>query len=513
MRNILRKSVISLVAVSMMLSPISAAAAEDSATAGSSKEALVSTVESVDQAMNGVVQVNTVFDDDDGNKHIICGGAGFLIGSVEGSEYVVTNIHIADPDNDTKKAAYKFYKIPKKDGKWDDIKPYVEVVLENDVTTNASIVNSSENLDFVVLKLSQPLYNRTPLTLLVADKGATKKPYSTTDAVYGLGFPEAVSYENPVCYTNDQVTMSSGKIANVTDFEGAKLIQHNAQIGTNNCGGPLLNENGLVIGMNELSADSSNNYYSLDASDIANILTGLGVEFNAITASEYEEWLHRNDPVEVKKPEAPTQVIVKEEKHTTPAWLIIVVAVLAALVVALIVLFIVVMAKQSKKDPAKGKKPEKEKDVKIPPRSQISQMHPVQAVKNPAGNMETGVIGGPAAQGATTVLNASAPAAGEPLITSGTLIRRKNSDNIIIDKQSFSIGKDSLHVDYCITDNPAVSRTHAMINTVNNQVFLQDCHSTNGTFINNRKLADGSSEPLNNGDIIKLGDEEFQYRI
>ena len=128
--------------------------------------------------------------------------------------------------------------------------------------------------------------------------------------------------------------------------------------------------------------------------------------------------------------------------------------------------------------------------------------------------METGVIGHDENTGATTLLNPGmGTPPGEPLITSGTLIRRKNSDNIIVDKQSFSIGKDSLHVDYCIKDNPAVSRTHATINTVNNEVFIQDCHSTNGTFVNGNRLEAGASEKLKDGDVIKIADEEFQYRI
>ncbi len=492
---------------------------EMAASEASSGDEIVpySSVESVDEAMNGVVQVNCVFDDDDGDKHIICGGAGFLIGTVDGSEYVITNNHIVSPEYSVRKAAYKYYKFPNTDNNWKETEPYVEVVLENDITAQATIVNASETLDFVVLSLSQPLYNRTPLTVLVADEGSKEKPYATTDSVYGLGFPEGITHDNVQFFDNKQVTMSSGKIASYTDYNGADLIQHNAQVSTNNCGGPLLNENGLVIGMNELSTDS-NNYYSLDASDIAKILNGLGIEYYSMTTSEYETWLHRNDPE--PDPVDPTPIPVPEPDPVPvpfiPVWIIAILIILGVLVLGLIVVFIVVLLKQKKianaNNPEAQKKPVKEK--KPNPSREMPQMRPLTPIPNPSGSMETGVMGENQSAGQTTVLNPSTPPeAGEPLITSGTLIRRKNSDNIIIDKQSFSIGKDSLHVDYCITDNPAVSRTHATINTVNNQVFLQDCHSTNGTFINNRKLADGSSEPIKNGDIIKIADEEFQYRI
>lgn len=559
MSKIFNKLIVTLLAASVMLAPVSASAADnasmglslgdieqsaeavslesdevttessepetaDQATEESSDEngetaqMPVSTVESVEEAMNGVVQVNTVFTDEAGVKHIIYGGSGILIGSTDKTQYVLTNNHIVNPDSKIKKAAYKYYQIPKKDNGWDNINPYTEIVFENDMAVTASVVNSSENLDLVVLKLAQPNHNRTPLTFLVQDPDGKEKPYTTTDSVYGLGFPEGISYENPVCYSNKQVTMSSGKVANVTDYSGADLIQHNAQVSVNNCGGPLLNDDGLVIGMNELVADG-NNFYSLDSTEIANILDSLGIEYNKMTMSEYEIWQHRNDepepePVVIPAPQEPTVVVTEDTK--TPVWVIVSIIVLAVLVLALIAVFIVMLMKQNKRnaDPAK-EAAKKEKKEKKQAEKAMPQMRPIQNIPSPSGSMETGVIGGEQGAGQTTVLNAAnaATAAGEPLITSGTLIRRKNSDNIIIDKQSFSIGKDSLHVDYCITDNPAVSRTHASINTINNQVFLQDCHSTNGTFINNRKIAEGSSEAIKDGDIIKIADEEFQYRI
>ena len=494
---------------------VEAVASDSEADAEGEEESFpIPTVDTVEKAMNGVVQVNTVFEDEKGNKHLIYGGTGILIGSADGTEYVLTNNHIVNPDRSMKRAAYKHYKISNKDNAWDNIKPYTEVVFENDMAFQCSEVNSSESLDLSVLSLSQPNLNRTPLTLLVQDPGDKTKPYTTTNNVYALGFPEGITYEKYEYYSNDRVTMTSGKVATVSDYNGADLIQHNAEVGENNCGGPLLNDQGLVIGMNELVADG-NNYYSLDATVIANILDGLGIEYNKITKSQYEEWIKPDEPVE----DVSTQIIIPPMPNPTPdpipVWLIVVIITLSVIVIALVVVFVIMLIKQHKQNMPPEKlaaikeKKEKKKAEKIMP-----QMKPIENIPNYSGSMETGVMGEDPATGATTLLNPGmGTPPGEPLITSGTLIRRKNSDNIIIDKQSFSIGKDSLHVDYCIKDNPAVSRTHATINTVNNEVFLQDCHSTNGTFINNKRLEDGAQEPIKDGDIIKIADEEFQYRI
>ena len=477
-----------------------------------------STVESVEQAMNGVVQINTVFEDDKGNKHIIYGGTGILIGYADDTEYIITNNHIVNPDRSVKRAAYKYYKIPNKDNAWDNIKPYTEVVFEGDMCVKCTEVNSSESLDLSILSIAQPNLNRTPLTLLVQDQGDRTKPYKTTDSVYALGFPEGITYEKNEYYAHERVTMTQGAVATVSDYNGADLIQHTAAIGVSNCGGPLLNENGLVIGMNELVEDS-NNFFSLDSTVIANMLDSLGIGYTKMTKSEYEIWLHRNDVKETDgdKPAIEIPIITPPNppKPTVPGWLVAMIIVLTVLVVALIALAIVMAIKQHKANMPPEKlaeiqeKKEKKKAEKIMP-----QMKPIENIPNYSGSMETGVMGEDPNTGATTLLNPGVGTPpGEPLITSGTLIRRKNSDNIIIDKQSFSIGKDSLHVDYCIKDNPAVSRTHATINTVNNEVFVQDCHSTNGTFVNNKRLEPGESEPIKDGDVIKIADEEFQYRI
>ena len=98
-------------------------------------------------------------------------------------------------------------------------------------------------------------------------------------------------------------------------------------------------------------------------------------------------------------------------------------------------------------------------------------------------------------------------------VFSGTLIRKKNGRQTFIDKPVFTIGKDSLHANLCISDNGAISRTHAIIRVKDNGVYLEDCNSTNGTYVDNRRIVAGQSVKLSDGSVIKLADEEFEYRI
>ena len=90
------------------------------------------------------------------------------------------------------------------------------------------------------------------------------------------------------------------------------------------------------------------------------------------------------------------------------------------------------------------------------------------------------------------------------------LIRLSTDERINIDKPIFRIGKDKHNADYKITNNPAVSRKHAEIIKKNNEYFILDVGSTNHTFINGDRIEEKKEIPLEDGDIIKLGNEEFK---
>ena len=77
---------------------------------------------------------------------------------------------------------------------------------------------------------------------------------------------------------------------------------------------------------------------------------------------------------------------------------------------------------------------------------------------------------------------------------------------IPIDKNPFLIGrKPDCHL---ILPGKDVSRTHAKIFSNGLSLYLRDLQSTNGTFINEKKIKDDTR--LKTGDIIKFGSIEFK---
>ena len=93
-------------------------------------------------------------------------------------------------------------------------------------------------------------------------------------------------------------------------------------------------------------------------------------------------------------------------------------------------------------------------------------------------------------------------------------IRTKTGENIYITKPQFIIGKSKLHADYAIENNTAVSREHCIIDReLSGANYILDNNSTNGTYVNGMKLEAGRAQLLTDGTKVRLGDEEFIFRL
>ena len=93
----------------------------------------------------------------------------------------------------------------------------------------------------------------------------------------------------------------------------------------------------------------------------------------------------------------------------------------------------------------------------------------------------------------------------------GALVRKSTGEKAIINKQLFVIGKERSKVDFCISDNNSISRVHANILYKNGAFYIVDQRSSNFTFVNGNKVNPGQEVKLNNGDKIKMSDEEFVF--
>lgn len=94
-----------------------------------------------------------------------------------------------------------------------------------------------------------------------------------------------------------------------------------------------------------------------------------------------------------------------------------------------------------------------------------------------------------------------------------TLFRVLTEETISINKPVFRLGKERSYVDYFVTNNIAVSRSHADIITRGSKYFVKDLTSKNHTYINNHELSIYMEVEIHDGDRLKLGNEEFIFNI
>ena len=473
------------------------------------EERPTSNVSDVDGARNGVVQVNYVYIDDNDGVHIIKGGTGFLVGYEDKTEYVITCASNITLNADEKAAAFKYLGIKKeKNGEYENAKLEVQVVAESDVTVSAEVLTTSAELDMSVIRLSQPIHTRTPLAILTSQNGkANDLPYAVADKVYALGLPDAVIYkDNEKYYSNDRVAMSTGDIVNLATINDIQRIQHDAAVGTNNCGGPLVTADGNVIGMNNLEKDGE---YScaIDSTVLIKVLDALGLEYITLTEEDIKA-----PEEEVAPPPAPVTPPTVEPQKKRFNFLLLIPIVLCIAVVVTAVTYMIIMSLKKKKNNQKNttdsEKTKQEKQDIIS--NQSGRMRSFAEKQNNSGSMGTSVLSG-VDQFGTTVLGSGN--INKNNVISGSLVRRSNKKTDLIDKSPYVIGKDALHVNLCINDNGAISRMHAKIVSGQNGVYIEDCNSTNGTHVNGKRVIEGQPVKLSDGDIITLADEEFEYHI
>jgi pSer/pThr/pTyr-binding forkhead associated (FHA) protein len=86
-------------------------------------------------------------------------------------------------------------------------------------------------------------------------------------------------------------------------------------------------------------------------------------------------------------------------------------------------------------------------------------------------------------------------------IPSLTALQTKSGHVLSLTQQVTTFGKASGNTLICA--HPSVSKHHAVLERSGLYLFIKDCGSTNGTFVNEHKL--GKFAVLNYGDVIRLG--------
>ena len=196
---------------------------------------------SVLNARNGVVRV-ICFDD-----ITMYTGTAFVICHDSTNTILVSNRHVVEPNPD-------------------EVYIKLDDMVGNEIKAEVMFLSEDEALDLVFLTVDSPLssYNALPL--------ASSDTVNTSDVVYALGFPGAADdvsdWGEYLPSTIDDITVTSGIISKQLVFlAGYKYFQTDVTINDGNSGGPLVNEEGAVIGINtarHITASGTNLAFYID---------------------------------------------------------------------------------------------------------------------------------------------------------------------------------------------------------------------------------------------------------
>ena len=207
------------------------------------------------EARQGIVLVYalaTVYNEDGTVEQLGGTGTGWAVGKPgEPVQYIVTNGHVVE-------AAYAYPR------QYTNVAGTIQVyysAAENDFV-QAEVVYYSPvtEKDIAILKLPTPTTKRTALTLRESDS------VKMSETAYALGYPGDSSIRQTLpAYDLNDVTITKGIISNRVSPNWAtyEAFQMDVSIAPGNSGGPLVDEDGRVIGVNASGAVDADTGLSL----------------------------------------------------------------------------------------------------------------------------------------------------------------------------------------------------------------------------------------------------------
>lgn len=291
----------------------------------------------VDNARKGVARVLCIYECRDGDLGTMLSARGFqmyYVGSAFGvgtagepTNTFVTNSHVVSPTRANEEITAKELRLQYN---WDTGDPnntvyYIDValvrvylLLDDNAYSSATGLdtsravpctvihrNDSDEADLAVLRTEEPVEKRIALPLLAAEEGV-----SVSEKVFALGFPTSADaaglkrYEDSgsadVFYAGSisSCTATDGTVSRFVDYTdmNCRIIQHTAQINGGNSGGPLVTEDGAVVGINTSqfnlngvdSATSTNNYAAVESEYVIRMLKSLEIPYEVYAPSAPE---------------------------------------------------------------------------------------------------------------------------------------------------------------------------------------------------------------------------------
>lgn len=430
------------------------------------------------EARQGVVRILAI----DNDTKTIGSGSGLAVGIAgKSSSYFVTNKHVIE-------GAEQVYILL--DNQWTSSVYSVGGNDDNVHAVKCDMFYSSDDLkDYAVLHATREVTERVALPLMSA------KLASPGESIFALGYPgvsDTVTSE--VSADIDSITITSGTISRFVTYEymNCRAIQIDADINHGNSGGPLITEEGYVIGLNTWGVGNEDGMVNL-AIEIDYVMECLNDLINqgTLPGFSYTQIKDRDDEPATDADEE-TGSSGEEESEEEKAsggntWIII--AVIAGAVLLICAVVFGKRSGSSKKAPA---------PVPTPAGSAAPEQRTILEQPAPKPAPAPSAPAQPQDAAAFYLVGQGGQFAGKKIAVSNELRIGRSHTNQIVYPQ----------------DVPGISGSHCVLMPGSGGLILMDLGSTYGTFLpNGTKLNPNQKYLLKQGDAFCLGNKQQMFRV
>lgn len=387
-------------------------------------------------AKDSVVVVATY----DSNGQAIGWGSGFAIGEPgKAIQYIVTNCHVVEP----------------RDSDGNVIQSTVKVYFSAAANKfmSAEVYWKNQQKDLAVLKLPEPTKERKAMVF------CPMKKINMDDSFAALGYPAASMTADFVKFDKSDISITKGGISKQVRINETNCYLLDLQISEGNSGGPVVNSDGEVVGINT--------FYILDKSQNPN-----GADVKASYAVAIDELMKNID----------RSTIPYTVKGEITQMMLIYMGIGAAVIIAILAVVVLFIRK---------KKSRGTNDIPNPAISKGAQLNNATAQATPVVST------------APVITNAIVG-------VSGPLLNKKYNIN-----KKVIMGRDPSRCEVSFPlDTPGVSGVHCELTIGNDGIFLKDLNSTYGTYLaDGTKLSANIPVKISLGDKFYLGGEDNKFEV
>lgn len=428
------------------------------------------------EAKKGVVQIYGVASD---SKYIYSWvGTGFAVGE-EGkdSDVFLTNWHVVTHEDN----------LPTRIWILQENCTFDERTLEPDPSKSIEckvLKTTTGYPDYAIIQATEPVTGYKPLKLM---KSSDDIPDGTK--VYALGYPAVVGDASVTHYGIDDITSTDGMISQHMQYAYAGdtwVLMHTANISGGNSGGPLITEDGTVVGLNTyIFGETRENMNRSCAVYIDYAIKGLDELGLPYTLSDGTTSGNEGGDDD------------EEFDWSNPVLL----AIPAAIIV--VVAVVIVLVKKKEKEEAERRQAElrrrqeeeRQRQEAERQRQEAERLRMEKAQLEEKRRQEEAARRAAAQQPAVAQLKLNGNAIGN-IPATGCIIGRGVECTIALP-----------------SDAPGISRQHCKLEVRQGQLFLIDLGSSYGTYYHGQRIAPNTPTPVRVGSTFFLGSERYRFTI